>query len=360
LWLKYVLKLTHGDSGLSCSPSSLICGNGFLSFLAYAAPLFLIVGVLVSVKLSQFKALTAYLYSSITLSSYFLVINYFGFYASSIDKFSWLYLHPNTLVIIAPATVAAVTAGLVLMLQKLPLRHISGLLSLLLIPTIVIAYIVVPGQAKKAVATTKSQTYDSILKEDEQLIKTSDFKVIRPKNYSGPVDFFSGGTAELITDEKNDKKMVYFLAHSEVNSGSYNSYSMFEKNIHPSFNPPKNCGSPEDSTELSIVYACRVVLTTKTGRKVYGYWDPGILKSVGVDINSKEVLQIQPDGFYIVVGSTQLSFSDNWRDLKSQSPITPTVMEDFVDSLQPVADNEIHDFVTNNVLGTKASNGIKD
>lgn len=245
----------------------------------------------------------------------------------------------------------ALVAGLFTLVFYLIIRYtkpiVKTILSFLYVGMTIASLIFMPNLVNNIVGQQSQAGKQEIENRTIESVKKSDIKIYAPKNYSGPLKL--SAATELIADPELVPR--YELHYSFPHESSHPSIIVYiYKGSSNGFNPPTNCGdgSPKSKKYKSMTtYACKVVLKTKRGRKVYGYRSPNKFEYYRISPNSDDARKIQPNIFYIPMGDDVISFSDsavdNVRD--NVSDLTPTVLEDFVDSLEPLNGAELEQFI---------------
>jgi len=138
----------------------------------------------------------------------------------------------------------------------------------------------------------------------------------------------------------------YTVADAGAPNGRDNVYVESYEGSADNFTPPTNCGdgTPEVNTRSHGHYPCKLFLTTPKGRQVYGFLLDSRTNPILPDFEA--INKDQPNTFYAAMGDgVVLSFPDPVNTLNRKSPLTPTVVEQFVDSLEPLTGSERAKFI---------------
>jgi hypothetical protein len=200
-------------------------------------------------------------------------------------------------------------------------------------------------QNKAGIRENKNKTVENI--------KNSDIKIYAPKNYNGPLKLSSAQSLIGLSDLIPRYELFYDFPNPIPNQPDDTIVHIYKGSTND-FNPPTNCGDGSPSSEKSkseLEYPCKVVLTTKRGRDVYGHRSPLKLQKYNIDPGSDDIKKIQPDNFYIPIGDDVISFSDpSSAEYRNESPFTPSIIEEFVDSLEPLSGSDLEQFIDQYIL----------
>ncbi len=356
LWYKLSVRVLPNSVSVCSNAShdaiSFAChGTLFGNFFAFIT-LFSLVSY-ISYRLINKSNTLAFYYGGFFVASLFFVETSLVFDYEAIFKLRWLFAHTSFWNLwLTPALVAGLfTLAFYLIIQytKPIVKTVLGflyagliILSLIFMPSLVNNFV---GQQSLA---GRHESENQVIEN----VKNSDIKIYAPRNYKGPLKLYSAqaliANPELIPRYELNYNFLGESYHSDIIVDIY-------KGSTNEFNPPTNCGDGSPSSEKhksTLTYACKVVLKTKRGREVYGYRSPSKLQYYKIDPNSDDIKKIQPYIFYIPMGDDVISFSDsavvNVED--NESPLTPTVVEEFVDSLEPLTGAELEQFTNHYIL----------
>ena len=215
---------------------------------------------------------------------------------------------------------------------------IAALMAIIILPIVLTEHFTTVTLASQVKA---EKTIKTNLKNTAIAAAAAGVNLYIPKNYTGPLQikyvkpFFKVGDYPryVLTFQLPSGKNLEMSAHKKDATN----------------NPPTSCGdflpyTIKPSTKLaSLAFPCKLVLTTDSGRKVYGFYDSSITDTIKLD--SVEISKYQPSAFYIYIDNTVISFLDTTAVSGQASTITPEVMHTFVDSLQLFKDKELQDFI---------------
>lgn len=291
----------------------------------------------------------AFYYSGFFTACYFFMIAAITFNFSATYKLRGLLLH-GTLWHrwLLPTLISGLVALIVYLIQKYAGRLAKNILAVIYIIMIALSLVFMPGIAKGFVdrqnkAGDKEYTQNAIHDIKNMLVT-----LYAPNHYTGPLHLATANAS--FGDPKRVSK--YELVYDIDSQRGILVYIYKAKDIN--FNPPANCGDGEGlklDYKLAYEHACKIILTTAKGRAVYAYRAESKIKAFGVDPNSEDVKKIQPDIFYVPMGDEIVSFSDpTFGTNTNQSPLTPEVVEQFVDSFEPVKGKGLEQFAKKYVL----------
>lgn len=180
-----------------------------------------------------------------------------------------------------------------------------------------------------------------------------DFNVYLPNNYNGAMELTYARALDKTTDADPNlipRYELFYTAKTPSGQQANTIHVIIFKGSTNYFNPPENCGNGSPNSDIyksTDTYPCKVVMKTKLGREILGYRSLSRLQHYKVAPNSEDVKKVQPEIFYIAFGETVVSFRDP-AGLNYVSSLTPTVVEQFVDSLEPVDSDELAKFIDAN------------
>ncbi len=356
LWYRLVVKILPNSvsfcSNTDHNAISFAChGTLFGNFFTFIT-LFSFASYL-SYRLLKKSNTLAFYYGGFFVASLFFLETALVFDFQATYKLRWLFVNsPLWNNWLTPALVSGIFTLAFYALIKYTVPLVKTILGFLYVGIIALSLIFMPSLVNNFVSQQSNKGSQEVENQVIENVKNSDIKLYAPKNYPGPLKLSS--VQALIANPDLIPRYELFYNFSNLHSNqSWDTIVHIYKGSANDFNPPANCGDGSPSSEKyksTLTYPCKVVLKTKRGRAVYGYLSPSKLQYYKIDPNSDDIKKIQPDIFYIPMGEDVISFSDPASNEDDKSPLTPAVIKEFVDSLEPLTSTELEQFINHYIL----------
>ncbi len=331
----FELALRHlPQSVFACSLSSTLagtpCNRFWLAIFCISALLFSLVSYL-SFLIRQRSFALAFGAASFAVSLFVYLelsaaLNFFGLHIME-----WLVSHHTLNIWVVPAVIAGVVAAAVCLISTYlaaKARMIAGgVFGIIAVASLFFT----PGLAHRAyIAQAQVAVQDYKAKRLERIVN-SPVPLYAPKNYSGPLKLIRAhDSASVSAAAAPYFSISYALASADPEPNNVTVVIYKGADVH--FSPPDDCGDNAPwMPSRTHPTACKNVLTTANGRKVY-------TDTYGLQNN-------RPNQYYISMGQYVVGLSDFNRPRQQVSPLTLQLVGQFADSLEPLTGSELVQFV---------------
>lgn len=307
----------------------------------------------ISHRLLKRSNVLAFYYGGLFVASLFFLETALLFDSAAMYKMRWLLNHGSLWVAwLTPALVSGIFALVFYLLIRYTPPIIKTLMGFMYVGLIILCLLFMPGAVKSFIGQQSQAGHQEAKKQITEKIKEFDITLYATKNYTGPLKLALADIIFANTDLVPRYELTYQFPNPYPDQSDKTIVRIY-KGSSDDFNPPTNCGSGSPTSKAyksKLTYPCKVVLKTKRGREVYGYRPLSELQYYKIDPNSDDIKKIQPNTFYIPMGDLVISFDDPSRSGDNESPLTPTVVGEFVDSLEPLTGAELERFANQYIL----------
>ncbi len=351
-YVLYSFVATHIPGSVCAQIIASDCSHTLLTGVLTAAALFLAGGVIGSLMLRKNFLLPFFIgglgVALFTFLEFAMLANRY-----LLPALSWLY----TQHILNEWVIPAALGGIFVALASAATFYLQKKTKVLIGAAAVVASALLIVFLPNASANFAAQQTQAAVKDRHEelitLMQKSDVPLYTPKNYSGPLTVTSFTTSIGNQYFEPGYEVIYnFTNPYHAQLGAARIY--IHKAAATGFNPPTTCGEnalPHVSSGpvVATFVPCSLFITTAKGRQVYGYVPSWKFGQLHIKEGSAEASAVPPDTYYVHINDIVLSFNGptaNGREdtVETKTPLTPAVIEQFVDSLEPLQGNDLVQF----------------